>query len=44
MQKIWGWVEEKLTSEEKSNKFLITTDNKERTVWHVAANCNKLFV
>jgi len=44
MQKIWEWAEEKLTSEEKCNKLLITTDHKERTVWHVAANCNILFV
>jgi len=35
--------EGKLTTEEKTNKFLISTDHKERTVWHVAANCNKLF-
>jgi len=44
MQKMWEWAEEKLTSGEKYNNFFITTDHKERTVWHVAPNCNKLFV
>jgi len=42
MKKMWQWAKENLTTQEKSNKFLITTDHKERTVWHVAANCNKL--
>ena len=44
MQKIWGWAQKELTSEEKCIKILIATDHKERTVWHVAANCNNLFV
>jgi len=43
MQKIWDWAQETLTTEGKSNKFLISTDHKERAVWHVAANCNNQF-
>jgi len=43
MQKIMEWVQGKLTTEEKYNKFLIITDHKERAIWYVAANCNKLF-
>ena len=44
MQKIWDLAQERQTKEEKSNKFVILTDYKERAVWHVAANCDKLFV
>jgi hypothetical protein len=43
MQKMWEWAKKRLTTEEKSNKFLKSTDHKESAVWHVAANCNRLF-
>jgi len=43
MQKIWDLAQEKLTTEEKSNKILISTDHKETTVRHVAAN-HKMFL
>jgi hypothetical protein len=43
MQKIRVGAKKRITADKKSNKFLISTDHKERTVWHVAANCKKLF-
>jgi hypothetical protein len=34
---IWEWAEEKLTTEEISNKLLLGTDNNAMTAWHWAA-------
>ena len=36
MLKVWEWAEVKLTTEEISNKFLLATGKKGRTVLHVA--------
>jgi hypothetical protein len=44
MQHIWEWAKGKITTQEINNKCLIATDHKVRTVWHVAANCNNLFL
>jgi len=38
LQKLWNWVKEKLMRKERSNKFLLVTDNEGRTIWHMAAN------
>jgi hypothetical protein len=38
---VWDWAKEKLTTEEINNKFLLTTDNKGRTIWHMAAKWGK---
>jgi len=43
MQKIWEWDQEKLTTQEINNTFLMARDYKGMTAWHVAALCNNLF-
>jgi len=44
IKKIWEWVQETLTTEEKKNKLLLRTDGEGRTVWHFAASQSKLDV
>jgi hypothetical protein len=39
LQEVWDWAKEKLTTEEINNKLLLATDNKGRTIWHIAAKC-----
>jgi ankyrin repeat protein len=34
---IWEWAEEKLTSEEINNNFLLGTDNEGKTAFHLAS-------
>jgi len=31
---VWEWAEKKLTTEEKTKKLLLTTDNEEMTAWY----------
>jgi len=37
LPQVWEWAEEKLTTEDNSNKLLLATDNEGRTAWHRAA-------
>ena len=37
LRKIWEWAEEKLTTVEINNKFLLGADSEERSAWHWAA-------
>jgi len=39
LQKIWEWAKAELSTEELSNKFLLTKDDRKMTAWHVAADC-----
>jgi hypothetical protein len=40
--KVWEWAKETLTKEEINNKLLLATDDKGRTVWHVAVERGNL--
>ena len=42
LQEIMKWAEEKLTTEEMKKNLLLATDNKGRTVLHVAVECKEL--
>jgi hypothetical protein len=44
LQKLWKCANENLTREEISNKLLLATDDKGRTVWQVAVKDDKLGV
>jgi hypothetical protein len=35
--KVWEWAEEKLTTEDINNNFLLATDNEGMSAWHLAA-------
>ena len=42
LQKIWEWAEGILTEREIKHKLLLAADDKGRTIWHVAADQDKL--